>query len=360
MRRPSAAWEHIASSGIYTDNTDFINSNTDFTFLSNANNVFYIGLESRFQGIYCDLTTNGSYTGLAYYYYQGTTWKLLPLLDSYTFNSSKYQRWNMPNDWIKEDFTNTFPHTATPPDFGERYWLKITTTTVTTAAVINKIRCLPYATYTTPTKVAQFLQIKNDFTSDTRPTDLTVEDMIRRAEDRIDYYTRKSWKFNVATDETYDPVLVDYNRFGVFLRHKNFLKVYSVKLWNGGSWDTLTEGREHDYFANYRLGMILLTRLYILPAVYGMTGRYMQYAVGEWKYSLKVDYAYGRNIEVDQEVYIVEDLATKMVARDLITTADYGTLVVSGSDKISLESKARLWTEQIEGQIDELRSVSIA
>jgi hypothetical protein len=318
-----------------------------------------LGLDRRFTGLYVDLTTPGSYSGLSYQYYDGDVWQPLALIDSYTWNASKYVRWVLPkSNWVKYNFNQDDTQPPGYPDTTERYWVRLSASGVATTAVINKIRAIPYVFYSTPTKVYQLLNLKKDFEYNTSPSDLTVEDMIKRAEDRIDYRTRKSWKFNAITEDT-SPTLVDYNRYGFFLRHRNFKKVYSVSLWNGGSFAALTEGRNNDYFVNYDLGMIYLTRLFLLPAAYGMTGRYFHFGFGEYKNSVRVDYVYGRDPEVYTEFYIVEDIATKMAACDVLRHHDYSGLIVSGTDKVPLESKIRLMEEQIEGMIDTLTGVAI-
>lgn len=283
------------------------------------------------------------------------------MIDAYTFSESKYLRWVLPDQWQKYRLidTDTDPYIGTPPDTVERYWLRINAaTTAVTQAVISKIRVVPYAMYSTPTKVFQFMQLRKDFDHSTTPSDLTIEDIIRRAEDRIDYRTRKSWRFNAITEE-YDPILVDYNRYGFFMRHRDFRQVYSVKIWNGGSWDTQTEGRNSDYFVNYNLGMIYFTRLFLLPAAYGMAGRYFHFGFGEYKNSVKVDYVYGRDPEVDKEFFVVEDISTKMAAIDIWKHHDYSGLAVSGSDKVDLVSKVRILEEEVEMRIEELGGIYI-
>jgi len=357
--RFSAIWKYDTGTSVYTDLTSNTQSNTAFNFISASTNVFFLGLERRFTGIYLDLSTNGAYTVLSLSYKADSGWKNLSLIDSYTFTEDGYQRWVLPNDWIKFNFTDTDPYSASVPDNVERYWIKITATTVTTTAVISKIRAIPYALYTTPEKVAQFMQIRKDFDNDTNPTDLTVEDFIKRSEDRIDYLTKKSWKFNIVSAEETDPRLVDYNRYGVFLRHRNFIKVYSVSIWTGNAWQVLTEGRENDYFVNYDLGVIYFTRLFLLPAAYGMTGRYFHWGFGEYKFSCKVLYSYGRDWETNSEAGIVENLATKMAAKDLWLNHDYSSFIVSGSDKVPIESKIRELEVDIEKQIEELIGISV-
>jgi hypothetical protein len=359
MKRHTAVWKFNSNTNAYTDLTSNVNTNTAFNFISDAADTIYFGLEARMLGLIATLTTNGSYTSLVFKYKAGSGWKSLQLIDSYAFDKSKYLRWVLPDDAIKFNFTELDPYSATPPDNVERYWISVSCSAVTTAAVISKLRAIPYVMYSTPAKVAEFMQLKKSFDNDTFPTDLTVEDYIRRAEDRIDYLTKKSWRFNIVSTENSEPQLTDYNRYGVFLRHRNFLEVYSVSIWNGGAWDKLTEGRNNDYFVNYNLGMIYFTRLFLLPAAYGMTGRYFHWGFGEYKHSCQVEYSYGRDWEVDTEKGAVELIATMMAAKSVYLSHDYSSYIVSGSDKVPLESKIRTLDVDIERGIEELTGIQI-
>jgi hypothetical protein len=358
MKRFSAIWNYNTSTKVYTDLTSNCDTNTSFNFISITDEVFYFGFESRVTGFYCDLATQGSYTGVQYTYKSDSGWDNLQLIDTYTFSQSKYLRFVLPKNCIKFNFTDTDPNASEPPDNIERYWIKVSCSTVTTMAVISKLRAIPYVEYTTPDKVAGFLQVKKTFDNDTKPTDIEVENFIRRAEDRIDYKTKKSWRFNAVTEDT-DPVFVDFNRFGMFLRHRNFYKVYTVQMWNGSTFTTLTEGRNSDYMVDYDKGFIYLTRQYLMPAVFGMTGRYSQWDVGEYKNAVKVDYIFGRDSETDREFYIVEDLANKIVAVNLLRHSDYTILSVSGADRASVGEKIANLEQEIEDQLDELSGVTL-
>ena len=361
MIRPARILLWDNSENTYVDLTDNVYTNTVFDLLSiDADDEFFIGSDRRFIGIFADLSVNGSYTSLLYKYLIGEdTWSYVSLIDSYSFSESKYCRWELPENWVCTQFTSTFPHAATPPNNVEYYWLKLSAAAITTVATISKIRLMPYASYTSPAKISSFLQIKRHFDYSTTPTDIQVEDMIRRQEDYINYRTRKSWKLQAVVEDT-GPVLVDYSRYGFFLRYKNFYRVYSIKLYNGSSWTTLKEGRNEDYVVNYDLGMIIIARMFMIPAVYGMVGRYSIWGQGQFKNSVKVDYIYGRNPETDPEFYIVEDIATKLVAKDLLQHSDYTQLIVSGSDKVPLESKIRNLAEDTEAKIDSLIGMALS
>jgi len=358
LNRPNAIWLWDNSESQYVDLTNNVNADTDFNFLSDADDKIYIGDFRRFTGLYADLTSAGNYTSLSYSYSGNeNAWKSLQLIDNYQFSESKYQRWTLSmNDWVKINFTETTPHPATPVDTIERYWVRLSASSVVSAATIDKLRIFPFISYTTPDKVSDFLQVKHNFDYSTIPTDLAVEDLIRRAEDYIIYRTRKSWRTEAVTEET-DPILIDHNRYGFYPRHRDFSKVYSVQMWNGNAWQTLTEGRTGDYFINYNLGMIYITRLFLLPAMYGMSGRYLLWGYGEYKNSIKLDYLWGRNPETDVEFYIAEDIATKLAARDILQHADFSKLIVSGVDKVPYSDKVRLLTEDVETKLDSLCGV---
>lgn len=361
MKRLTALWKFNTDE--YTDYTVNTFSNTNIDFLSTATDSYYFGLDRRFIGLYINLATGGSYTGLTYEYYDGETWSKLALIDSYAWGTSKYVRWVMPANWALVEFNSETPNVCGTghdvPDSTERYWIRVTATAVTTKAVVSLIRAIPYADYTSATMVSEYLQLRKPFDFTTVPTINTVEDMIKRAEDRIDYRTKKSWRFNVVSDEELEPQLIDYNRYGLYPRHRNLLKVYSLMMWDGGQWIGMTEGRSSDFFVNYNLGMVYFTRMFLLPAAYGMTGRYFHWGFGEFKNSIKIEYAYGRNSETDAEMSIVEDIATKLVAKDLLKHHDYSSIIVSGTDKVSLESKVRTLEDECEQRLDELTGIAI-
>ena len=355
-------WDDSVSS--YVDNTLEAVSEvgTSFEIIAQANDDLYLGYSLPFKGFVCNVSTAGSYTNLTYKYWDGASWIRVVPLREYNFSQSKYFVFTIPNNWVKRNLNDANEHAITTlPDNSSRYWIKIEATAITTAARINQILCIPQVFYTTPDKVSRFLQLKISFTDETKPTLKSILSLIQRAEDRIDYRARKSWRFNVSekyrdnTEDIYE--LYDYNRYGIKLKHPDIQKIYSVKIWNGGSWDTLTEGRNNDYFVDNATGIIYITRLFLLPAMYGMTGRYFHFGFGEYKKSVQVDYSWGKDGRIDPTFYIVDDIATKMVAIGVIESSDYSILTSSGIDKIPLSEKARIWDMEIETKLDEMVGV---
>jgi hypothetical protein len=354
LLRPTACWLWDNSETAYVDYTDEVKSNTDFNFLDDANDKLYIGLDRPIAGLYIDLTTNGSYTGVTFDYYDTTdaAFSDCSLVDSYNFDESKYIRWTVPSTTGTLAFSNSSPHSGTVIDTNARYWIRLNVTAVTTQAVIDKIRVIPYNMYATHSDITKLMQCQT-FTTSTTPAIRDVEDSIVDKEDWIDYITHKSWRFNAATE------YVDYNRSGFWPRYRNILKVYDVALWNGNSWESQTEGRDQDFFVNYDRGMIYMSRQFLLPAGYGLAGPHFRYGIGEFKNAVKIDYAYGRDWETDKQFRAVQDITKKMTAIDLIANSDYTAIIPSGVDKVALVEKIRVWEEQIAEKLEGLKATTI-
>ena len=87
-----------------------------------------------------------------------------------------------------------------------KYYVRVSTASVTTAPTIKRIQMRPYAAYCTTQDVYELMQLKNvlsgtDFTSSTVPSKSTVEQYIMEAQSYIDMQTRKSWRPNIVVNE---------------------------------------------------------------------------------------------------------------------------------------------------------------
>ena len=68
---------------------------------------------------------------------------------------------------------------------------------------------------------------------------------------------------------------------------------------------------------------------------------------------VKVTYLAGRDINTDtRQAGIVTDIAKKMTAIDVIRSSDFGGAVVSGMDRVNLESRVTAWQEEIADKLD--------
>lgn len=81
---------------------------------------------------------------------------------------------------------------------------------------------------------------------------------------------------------------------------------------------------------------------------------------GEFMNPIRISYLYGRDINTNpQEAGIVYDMAKKLAAIDVVRSADFGNLVVSGADRIQLMQKVEGWSMEIDDKLDSLRAFEV-
>jgi len=313
-----------------------------------------------------NLATNGSYSGLEFEYYNGS-WTHLNIITAYSFTQSRYCDWVIPDDWDRIAASTSqnggFPSSgngsapASVPDSNNGFWIRIRLSdggSQTTAAVISKLRVFPYAAYTTPERVASFLQlpVEQRFDYNTVPNIFELEELIRVAESTIDQYVHKSWRFNYTQD------FLDFNTFGIpVIHHHDLQTVYEAAIWNGTAFDILTEGRTNDYFIDYQTGTMIFTRYYLLPMRAAIMRGFWRWDVGEFQRNCRLTYSYGFDPEVDQNNFkIVQGIANRLVAIDLIENHNFGVYLVQGNDKVGYSEKVRLWQEEAERAMDRIAS----
>jgi len=200
-------------------------------------------------------------------------------------------------------------------------------------------------TYTRPSLVAEFLQIRNSqgvrmFDGQTKPSIFEVLSIIKRKEDYIDQITGHAWRTRYggtesgnATASNYEYYDLPYQReLGVgrkiSLKHRKILQLASgsgdaLQIWNGVSYDdyltTKVESRASDYWLDYEQGILYL----------------VNYSSGMEKRVVRIKYRYG-----DQTVPSdIEDLATILTAIDVIISDDRSVLLPAGTDNVSLSEK---------------------
>ena len=352
MIRFDQCWLWDSSESVYVDYTDEQRADSNISFLDDSADYMYFGLSRRPIGLYVELGTNGSYGAFTYEGYEGA-WTTLSLINSYDFSSSSYGLWVLQENASSRTFSATDPHAATPPDLqADLYWIRISVASVTTQAVISKIRAIPFSTYATHKDVSRLLQRRTDFDTSTVPTPNDIEKILRRAEDRIDYITRKSWKFNIETYEEHD-----FNLYGIKLMHYPILKVYSAQIWNGSSYNDLDEGRTQDWFVINKTGMFQFSRYFLLPARFAYSVPGWRWSYGEFKMPIRVTYSWGRDPEKDHQFFIAQDICAKLAAIDVIQNFDFTVFPVSGTDKITYDRKIENWKQDISEKLSELQSM---
>jgi len=214
--------------------------------------------------------------------------------------------------------------------------------------------------------VFNFLQLNNitgttDFVNPpdaaaTVPSKNTVEQYIQAAESKIDYITRKSWRPAYVAEEYHD-----FNLNGFKLDRPDPYKMLRLEIWDGSDWETKTTGRKDDYFLLKEVGMVHFSRYFLLPA------RFMSYNAPVWRFGggefmmpVKVSYLAGRDIHADaREAGMVFDAARKLTAIEVLRSADFGTLLVSGTDRIQVGQKIESWSMEVELMLDSMRAFEV-
>jgi len=103
---------------------------TPFTALGDADDILYLGKNTKFQEVYFDLQTNGSYTGIAWEYWDGDSWASLTVSgNGANLSQDGPVSFTPPNDWAR-----------TTVNGQNLYWIRVKATEVTTAATVNAIR----------------------------------------------------------------------------------------------------------------------------------------------------------------------------------------------------------------------------
>ena len=317
----------------------------------------YLGLDRKFYAVFFELEVAGDYgTLLDWEYWDGSAWKNLPIARNYVLDAvSGVIQFRSPSDWASTTLTgveaaNTGLKTEDTSAGTAKYWMRVAASAVTTIATMKRSFPFPNYGYTTPSRIAQFLQLRQDFSTTTAPNISEVERVIERVESRIDRYTTNSWKPNYRQDETYE-----FSRHGIVLKRQPAIKVIDLSIWNGSDFTMLADGRAQDYFVDAKTGIIPITRLLSIPFTYTRSSN--AWGFGEFKRALNVNYVWGRDFDEDVAAGQVEDIITKLASADIISNYDYTNIVPQGTDRFALEQKVNFWRENADERMEELRSV---
>jgi len=336
---------------------------TSFTVLNSITHYLYLGHDEKFDMAVFDVDIAGSLGELTWDYYNGSTWtQFIPssarmthdpdvsdIGQPYAFDVDGVEIFpmNLLSDWAKV-VVNT----------SNKYWIRVIAASVATAPTIKRIQMRPLNAYCTTQDVFELLQLKNitgttDFDTSTVPSKKSVEQYIEAAQSKIDFRTRKSWRPNYVTEEYHD-----FNINGFKLRRNDAYKLISMHIWDGADFEKKTQGRIGDYFLTPDVGFVYFSRYFLLPARFqSYNAPVWRWGGGEFMNPIRVAYLYGRDINTNpQESGIVYDMAKKLAAIDVVRSADFGNLVVSGADRIQLMQKVEGWNMEIDDKLDSLRA----
>ncbi|MDP3917303.1 MAG: hypothetical protein Q8Q42_03380 [Nanoarchaeota archaeon] len=351
-----AVWVSDNSASSYVNNTlaSQTISGTTFTIFEDSADYLYLGSSSRFDLAAFILATAGTVGTRTYAFSRSdNSWSQFIPGGTYDFTISGGESYTNLRNWTARAFSATSPHAYTPPDTAIRYWIRISVASVSTPPTVNQIMSRPYAAYCTASDVANQLQLPFDFDETTNPTRNTVEDYIHQAQSIIDYKTWMSWRLNYVEDEEYQ-----FNMAGFKLKHRDIVAICKMEVWNGGGYETKTQGRTGDYFVVQELGLIKFSRFFMLPARFtsgnSPTGRW---GWGEFEFPCRLSYLYGSSTFTDAlRGGMVFDICKKMAASDVYLNHDYTILSASGVDRVSLDRKIEDWRTEIEEKLSSLQS----
>ena len=340
---------------------------TSSTILSDTNDVLYLGDDNRFDMAIFDIDTAGSLGALTWTYYNGAAWTTFtPLSSSYYTDpdDSPDTAYDFSRDGAEQFPTGRLSDwTAETINGALKYWIRVTSaSSVSSAPSIRGIKKRALAAYCSTQDVFNLLQLKNvtttdgsgsDFTTSTVPTKATVEQYIEAAQSQIEYTSRKAWRPNFIHEEYHQ-----FNLNGFHLDRPNGFKIFDLKVWNGASWDSKTQGRTGDYFFVPDTNMIQFSRYFLLPARFtSYNAPVWRWGGGEFTMPVKISYIHGKDIATDmREGGIVFDMARKLAAIEVLRDSDFGNVAVSGMDRMQIPDKINSWTQEIEERLDSLRS----
>jgi len=358
-------WDGVGTaSSDYTDVTLEAQSprGTSFVVLNTTTHYLYLGHDEKFDMAVFDIDIIGSLGELTWEYFNGSWTRFIPGSARLTHDADfddMGQPYAFALDGVEifpmnllSDWTTVAINTVT------KYWVRVTAASVATAPSLKRIQMRPLNAYCTTQDVFELLQLANvtstsDFTTSTIPSKKSVEQYIEAAQSKIDFRTRKSWRPNYISEEYHD-----FNINGIKLRRNDAYKVIAMHIWDGADFEKKNQGRIGDYFLTPDVGFIYFSRYFLLPARFqSYNAPVWRWGGGEFMNPIRVSYLYGRDVNMNpQESGIVYDMAKKLAAIDVVRSADFGNLVVSGADRIQLMQKVEGWSMEIDDKLDSLRA----
>ena len=333
---------------------------TSFGSFVETTHFLYLGHDSKFDMATFDIDTAASLGVLKYEYYNGSWTEFIPLSASYATDpdDSENSQYAFDVDGVEIFPENRLDSWATTAvNSVTKYWIRISSpNSVTTPPTFKRIGMRPIASYATTKDVYELMQMAGvlggtDFTTSTTPTKAQVETLINRAESYIDFRTRRSWKPTFNSEEVHP-----FNAYGIKLDRSDAIKILSMKVWDGSSWQLKTQGRSNDYFLVPDTSMVHFSRDFRLPVrFYGRSS----FTGGEFSNRVKISYLSGTNINIDTRAAgIITSAAIKLTAIEMTKNADFGGGFTSGLDRVSLSERIDQWNTEINDQLDTLTSWS--
>lgn len=367
MRRFDNAW--LFTGGSLSDVTQTLGDGSVPITVA-AGDKLYLGADEWISGVYLDPSVLSAPFGYVFEAYDADAWRPLSQQERYDQLSTGFAQaaqgyaFTGPGVvfWGKGAATGRsssqaylhatatpsptgFPEAVAVPETEERYWVRLRVTSG--SAQINRVLPRLYNSYVTVDQVASFLGLPT-FDDTHSPTRDTVRDMIVGIEDWLDNWTRKTWRLQGFQNDSYD-----FNPAGILLRTRPGFVVSQLRLWNGNSFDVMTQGRGHDYWYDPRLSLVTFTFPSFRMRQYGAVMSRSANQPG----SIQIDWVAGGDYETDPRRTLVWDTVVRRVCADLVTQSDWTGLISSGLEVLPKADKVREWAERAQQQADELRGL---
>lgn len=229
-------------------------------------------------------------------------------------------------------------------------------TTDSVYATLDESDALVTNSYTTVTKVEGFLHLTT-LSSSTTPTSTQVQTLIAQAEDKIDSMTNHAWRLRYSGTNAGEDTTQRYEYKDVFntYDHQTGIPVYlnrrmvrsfdsgesdALDVWDGSEWidylATMTEGRADDFWVDYDTGIIYFKKM---SSIRGPI-------------KVRTKYRYGE----ETVPRAIEEVATKLVAIDLLMTDNTSVLVPEGM-QTPFSQKVTIWERQIKETLKPFREI---
>lgn len=210
-------------------------------------------------------------------------------------------------------------------------------------------------TYTTVGEVEGLLQMP-EHSDSTSPTVQEIVKIINRVEDKIDKNTAHAWRLRYSNTISGQDTTAQYEYYDVdkvheyhtgrptYLKHRKIKQLDSgegdaLEYWNGSEWEDWlsdrTEGRADDFWVDYDQGVVYIR---------------WRNAVKKPK-GLRIKYRYG-------ETFVeggINDIATKMVAMDVLTGMDPRAMIVQEGGVMTHDARVGRWRRETEENIQQYK-----
>lgn len=215
--------------------------------------------------------------------------------------------------------------------------------------------------YTTVRKVEKYFRLPK-ITDTTTPNIQQVAELIKRAQDKIDYDTGHAWRTRYNGTESGDEQTARFEYYDlehqfewhtgrpVYLNHRFIYEPLdategdALEVWNGNIWEDWIaikqEDRGKDYWLNYDMGVLFVNARWGITRIQGVR---LKYRYGERKVNATV-----------------EDICTKMVMIDLLLGESRSAFIPEGSaSALSFGRKIDLMEKQIDAALGRLREFKV-